>query len=171
MRTFGVVALCVAASAASGCVKRKVTVEPFQPAELAADPGSLRRAYVAMTWLGLDPVVDTQQAYGSDAPITTGWEAAGAYRTRWLIYVKNGKLHITSVCFQQLKLTTQPSTQAPGGATSTMESVRCQAQPMGRSKVAADIAAEVGTEVTQPTEPEPPVIEGPPPSPFAPAVD
>jgi hypothetical protein len=165
----GVLAACVLAS---GCVKRKVTVEPFQPAELAADPGSLRRAYVAMTWLGLDPVVDTQQAYGADAPITTGWELAGAYRTRWLVYVKHGKLHITSVCFQQLRVTTQPSTQTAGAPTSLSETVRCNAQPTGRSKMAADIATEVGTEAPPPAvEPVPPPVETTPASPFAPALD
>lgn len=167
MRTYGVVALC--ALAFSGCVKRKVVTEPFKPAEVAADPGSLRRAYVAMTWLGLDPVVDAQQAYGADTPITTGWEVAGAFRTRWLVYVKSGKLHITSVCFQQLKMSTQPTTQTPGAPTSMTEVVRCAAQPTGRSKIAADIAAEVGTDA--PPVVEPPVIDAPPPSPFAPAID
>lgn len=164
MRTYGVVALC--ALALSGCVKRKVVTEPFQPVEVAADPGSLRRAFVAMTWLGLDPMVSTQQAYGADAPITTPWESAGAFRTRWLVYTRNGKLHITSVCFEELKVSTQAS--ATGGPTSMSEVVRCNAQPSGRSKLAADIAKEVGTEA--PPAVEPAVTDAPPPSPFAPAV-
>ncbi len=163
----GFLAVCVLALGASGCVKRKVMVEPFTPATLEADPSSLRRTFVAMTWAGLDPAVSGAEAYGTDAPIITPWEESGVYRTRWLAYVKDGKLHITSVCFEQTKVTAaQGANQSP---TTSTHLQRCAAQPMGRSKVAADIAAEVGVSAAPPVVEPPP--EPAPPSPFAPAAE
>lgn len=86
-----------------GCVQRKVTVEPFQPAEVAADGESPRRAFVTMKWFGLDPVVDAGEAYGADAPLST--------------------------------------------------------QPMGRSRLAAELAADIGVRPEPP--PPPAVVETP----------
>ena len=151
--------LCLAVG---GCVKRKVSVEPFQPAEVAADGESLRRAFETMKWFGLEPVVDAGEAFGADAPISTPWEIAGAYHTRWLLYVRDGKLHVTSVCFMEVR--TEATTPAAGatlvGPTSTTSLVRCAAQPMGRSKVAAELAAEIGVRAAPP--PPPPTDVEPP---------
>jgi hypothetical protein len=165
MRTIGVLAASVLAF---GCVKRNVPVEPFQPAALPADQGSLHRTFVAMTWFGLEPVVAGADAYGSEAPITTPWEDAGMFRTRWLAYVRDGQLHITSVCFQALTVTAaQGANQSP---TRSTELVRCTVQPRGRSKLVAELAAEIGTRAAPPEPVEPPP-DAPPPSPFSPALN
>jgi hypothetical protein len=155
---------------AVGCIKRKVTVEPFQPAEVAADGESLRRAFVTMKWFGLDPVVDAGTAYGAEAPISTPWEIAGAYHTRWLLFVRDGKLHITSVCFSEVR--TDHAAPAAGttlaGPTSSTSLVRCAAQPMGRSKLAADLAADIGVRAEPPP---PPVVVEPTTEPPPAAID
>lgn len=121
----------------AACISKPPPTEPFRTVELAADSGSMQRAFAALLRFGMEPAIDAGAgaAYGPSAPIVTPWTNDAGYRRRWVVYTERDEVVIMSVCFTEAL--------ERKGSTAT-KTVVCPEQPVGVNAFAKKLGAAIG---------------------------
>jgi hypothetical protein len=135
--------LVAAVSALAGSAKsNRAALEPYETPVLQADEGSLRRAFIAMLRSDMEPAIDpgAAAAFGERAAIATPWVIEPGLYHRWVVYVMGEQLMIRSVCFTLVEEVVEI-----GGSKRAINVKRpCRDQPIGRSRLAAELAEMIG---------------------------